>query len=234
MNLTEMDDADAKRLVDFAAGLVFGSRGTHRAGHQQGVPALPAERHGRRRGQGADRRGRVLQPELTACHRCRLSPRSGGPGMIVTCTRSSRSSTSRCGSSSRCCGSGSWSTGCRSSRARGRRPGSCWWCSRSSTRSPTPLSRRCAVYPPAADRVDRHRPVVHHRDDRGLPAAVGRRVAGVSTECAGPSSVLLSHQSQCRRYSSKEDLPVAAAAGCKHVTPRRTSKMNGWEHAADA
>jgi cell division inhibitor SepF len=28
MNLTDMDDADAKRLVDFAAGLVFGLRGT--------------------------------------------------------------------------------------------------------------------------------------------------------------------------------------------------------------
>ncbi len=28
MNLGEMDDADAKRLVDFAAGLVFGLRGT--------------------------------------------------------------------------------------------------------------------------------------------------------------------------------------------------------------
>ncbi len=27
MNLTDMDDADAKRLVDFAAGLVFGHRG---------------------------------------------------------------------------------------------------------------------------------------------------------------------------------------------------------------
>lgn len=27
MNLTEMEDADAKRLVDFAAGLVFGHRG---------------------------------------------------------------------------------------------------------------------------------------------------------------------------------------------------------------
>ncbi len=27
MNLTEMDDVDAKRLVDFAAGLVFGLRG---------------------------------------------------------------------------------------------------------------------------------------------------------------------------------------------------------------
>jgi len=28
MNLTEIDDPDAKRIVDFAAGLVFGQRGT--------------------------------------------------------------------------------------------------------------------------------------------------------------------------------------------------------------
>jgi cell division inhibitor SepF len=28
MNLTDMDDIDAKRLVDFAAGLIFGLRGT--------------------------------------------------------------------------------------------------------------------------------------------------------------------------------------------------------------
>jgi cell division inhibitor SepF len=28
MNLTEMDDADAKRLVDFSAGLVFGRHGS--------------------------------------------------------------------------------------------------------------------------------------------------------------------------------------------------------------
>ena len=28
MNLTEMDDGDAKRIVDFSAGLVFGLRGT--------------------------------------------------------------------------------------------------------------------------------------------------------------------------------------------------------------
>ena len=28
MNLTEMDDADAKRLVDFAAGLAFGLHGS--------------------------------------------------------------------------------------------------------------------------------------------------------------------------------------------------------------
>ena len=28
MNLTELDDADAKRIIDFAAGLVFGMHGT--------------------------------------------------------------------------------------------------------------------------------------------------------------------------------------------------------------
>jgi cell division inhibitor SepF len=28
MNLSEMDDADAKRLVDFAAGLIFATRGS--------------------------------------------------------------------------------------------------------------------------------------------------------------------------------------------------------------
>jgi cell division inhibitor SepF len=28
MNLTELADADAKRLVDFAAGLIFGLRGS--------------------------------------------------------------------------------------------------------------------------------------------------------------------------------------------------------------
>ena len=28
MNLSDMDDDDAKRLVDFAAGLVFGLHGT--------------------------------------------------------------------------------------------------------------------------------------------------------------------------------------------------------------
>ena len=64
MNLTEMDDSDAKRLVDFAAGLIFGCR-ADRPDHHQGVPGLPAERDGHRRREGADRRGRLLQPELT-------------------------------------------------------------------------------------------------------------------------------------------------------------------------
>ena len=41
MNLSEMDDADAKRLVDFAAGPDLRPARAHRAGHRQGVPALP-------------------------------------------------------------------------------------------------------------------------------------------------------------------------------------------------
>ena len=35
-----------------------------RAGHRQGLPAQPEQRHGYRAGQGPDRRGRLLQPEL--------------------------------------------------------------------------------------------------------------------------------------------------------------------------
>ena len=41
MNLSEMDDADAKRLVDFAAGLVFATRGTIERVTAKGVPASP-------------------------------------------------------------------------------------------------------------------------------------------------------------------------------------------------
>ncbi len=61
MNLTEMVDSDAKRLVDFAAGLIFGLRGSI---DQQGVPAVAGEHRGHGRGQGTDGGTRVLQPEL--------------------------------------------------------------------------------------------------------------------------------------------------------------------------
>ena len=40
MNLSDMDDSDAKRLVDFAAGLVFGLHGSIERVTQQGVPAV--------------------------------------------------------------------------------------------------------------------------------------------------------------------------------------------------
>ena len=69
MNLSDMDDDDAKRLVDFAAGLVFGLHGDDRARHLQGVPAVAGPRRGLDRGvrrPAAAPTARVLQPELTA------------------------------------------------------------------------------------------------------------------------------------------------------------------------
>ena len=71
MNLSEMDDSDAKRLVDFAAGLTFGLHGSIERVTPEGVPAQPAQRVGDRRRQAADRRGRLLQPELTRRRRVR-------------------------------------------------------------------------------------------------------------------------------------------------------------------
>ena len=62
MNLTEMDEADAKRLVDFAAGLAFGLRGTIERVTNR-VFLLTGQRPGHRRGQGQDRRGRIPEPE---------------------------------------------------------------------------------------------------------------------------------------------------------------------------
>ena len=65
MNLTEMDDGDAKRLVDFAAwGLVFGLRGSIERVTQKVFLLSPANVVGDGRGQGPHRRGRLLQPEL--------------------------------------------------------------------------------------------------------------------------------------------------------------------------
>ena len=63
MNLTDMDDADAKRLVDFAAGLVFGLHGSIERVTAQGLPAVAGARRGRhRRGRGGPDHARLLQP----------------------------------------------------------------------------------------------------------------------------------------------------------------------------
>ena len=66
MNLTDMDDADAKRLVDFAAGLVFGLHGTIERVTSKVFLLSPAhvEVDGRG-GRGSQDRTRLLQPELT-------------------------------------------------------------------------------------------------------------------------------------------------------------------------
>ena len=65
MNLTDMEDADAKRLVDFAAGLVFGLHGTIERVTAKVFLLSPGQRHSHRRGEGPPRRGRVLQPVVT-------------------------------------------------------------------------------------------------------------------------------------------------------------------------
>ena len=65
MNLSEMDDADAKRLVDFAAGLTFGLHGRIERVTAKVFLLSPHNVTVTAAGQGAHRRERVLQPELT-------------------------------------------------------------------------------------------------------------------------------------------------------------------------
>ena len=64
MNLTEMDEPDAKRLVDFAAGLAFGLRGSFERVTNRVFLLSPANIQVTRGGQGAHRRGRVLRSGL--------------------------------------------------------------------------------------------------------------------------------------------------------------------------
>ena len=44
MNVTDMGEADAKRLVDFSAGTGLRPPRQHRAGNQQGLPAVAVVR----------------------------------------------------------------------------------------------------------------------------------------------------------------------------------------------
>lgn len=55
MNLTDMDDADAKRLVDFAAGLVFGLHGSIERVTSKVFITLTRDRGGQRGGAGGGR-----------------------------------------------------------------------------------------------------------------------------------------------------------------------------------
>ena len=64
MNLSEMEDVDAKRLVDFAAGLIFGLRGSIERVTSKVFLLVAAQRQRDGGGQGTHR-GRVLQPELS-------------------------------------------------------------------------------------------------------------------------------------------------------------------------
>ena len=63
MNLGDMDEMDAKRIIDFAAGLVYGLHGTiERTGK---VFRFTGQRRSQGSGAGTDSRGWVLQSKLT-------------------------------------------------------------------------------------------------------------------------------------------------------------------------
>ena len=61
MDLVSMDNADAKRLVDFAAGLALRAAWLVRQGRHQGLPALTGRYRRQRRGAQAHRRGWLLR-----------------------------------------------------------------------------------------------------------------------------------------------------------------------------
>ena len=82
MNLSEMEDADAKRLVDFAAGLTFGLHGRIERVTAKVFLLSPHNVTVTAAGQGPDRRDRLLQPELTNDLRP-IQPRR--PGTIDRC-----------------------------------------------------------------------------------------------------------------------------------------------------
>ena len=65
MNLQGTEDAIARRLVDFASGLVYGLDGKIELVANRVYLLSPAERRGLRRGARAARRRRVLQPVLS-------------------------------------------------------------------------------------------------------------------------------------------------------------------------
>ena len=72
MNLTDMDDSDAKRLVDFAAGLVFGLHGSIERVTSKVFLLSPAHVEvTAEEGVRGPRRPRPLQPELTPGSRAR-------------------------------------------------------------------------------------------------------------------------------------------------------------------
>ena len=54
MNLGDMDEMDAKRIIDFAAGLVYGLHGTIERITRQGLFALTGQRRSRGSGAGTD------------------------------------------------------------------------------------------------------------------------------------------------------------------------------------
>ena len=72
MNLTDMDDADAKRLVDFAAGLIFGLHGSIERVTSKVFLLSPENVEVTAEDRPDRRPGGLLQPELTGSRCCDL------------------------------------------------------------------------------------------------------------------------------------------------------------------
>ena len=105
MNLSEMEDVDAKRLVDFAAGLIFGLRGSIERVTSKVFLLVAAERQRDGGGQGAHR-GRFLQPELTDRPLVTQPTRTQELRDSTHVHHRNRSSEQRCGSSCSSCSPG--------------------------------------------------------------------------------------------------------------------------------
>ena len=101
MDLVSMDNADAKRLVDFAAGLAFALRGSFDKVATKVFLLSPADVEVTAGGTAADGRSRLLRPvvaaspeaigRLAATALFRGTPRSGATGVGNVTSRSVRS-----------------------------------------------------------------------------------------------------------------------------------------------
>ena len=83
MNLSDMSDADAKRLVDFAGGPGLRPPRLDRADHGQGLPPLPGQRRSDRRGRRVRAGSRPVQPVLTSDEATARSQSHCGRGLLA-------------------------------------------------------------------------------------------------------------------------------------------------------
>ena len=83
MDLVTMDNADAKRLVDFAAGPGLRAARLLRQGRHQGVPALARRRRCHPRRPQAHRRDRLLRLSVGRPPRALCSSRALRPGRLT-------------------------------------------------------------------------------------------------------------------------------------------------------
>ena len=131
MNLTELDDAAAKRLVDFAAGLAFALRGSIDKVTSRVFLLTPADVE-----VSADDARKLAERTVAAVPGRRRLGASRRPGWrnaessarIEVCpSPSSSSSTTPCSSSGCCSSAGSWRSSCAVSPASGCQPDRAPW-----------------------------------------------------------------------------------------------------------